>query len=29
MVKLSNELVEVIRNVGFEVKDWDGKEPEP
>ena len=29
MVKLSEELVEVIKNAGYEVKVWDGAEQEP
>jgi len=29
MVKLSDRLVEVVRNAGYEVKVWDGAEPEP
>ena len=29
MVKFSDTLVEVVRNAGYEVKVWDGAEPEP
>jgi alcohol dehydrogenase class IV len=29
MVKLSGELVEVVKAAGYEVKTWDGAEPEP
>lgn len=29
MVKLSEELVEAVKNAGYEVKVWDGAEPEP
>ena len=29
MVKLSGELVEAVKNAGYEVKVWDGAEPEP
>lgn len=29
LVKFSDELVEVIRSAGYEVKVWDGAEPEP
>ena len=29
MVKMSNELVEAVKAAGYEVKIWDGAEPEP
>ena len=29
MVKLSEELVETVKAAGYEVKIWDGAEPEP
>ena len=29
MVKMSGELVEAVKNAGYEVKVWDGAEPEP
>ena len=29
MVKLSGELVETVKGAGYEVKTWDGAEPEP
>jgi alcohol dehydrogenase class IV len=29
MVKLSEQLVEAVKNAGYEVKVWDGAEPEP